>query len=336
MNDEFKMPPFLRQIIVIAVIFVALMGMKYSSEILGPLFLSIFISIIIYPFLMWLRRRGLSYNSSVLVTLAGTLALGAAIIGFLVVTLAQFVKEIPNFTIQSGFLSQYGDQIIKFLVENIPIENAGGLISIGIFLLFSVIFLVYELPNIKTRLEKSFGADSPTLNTTLSLVHDTVEYFVIRAKVNLFYGISVSVILFVFDINFAVLWGLLTFALGFIPYIGIIIAAIPPVLIAWSKFGIQGAIIMTVFFIILNTIAESIIFPRLTGKGLQMSVYVVFVSLFVWGWVLGPVGFLIGVPLTLVVIRYLENYKETKWLASIMSSGEEEDTKKKKSEDMGN
>jgi len=329
MNDEFKMPSFFTQILVIAVIFVVFLGMKYSAEILGPLLLSIFISIIIYPFLMWLKRRGLSYNSSVLITLAGTFALGAAIIGFLVVTLAQFVKEIPTFTIQSGFLSQYGDQIIKFLVENIPIENAGGLISIGIFLLFSVIFLVYELPNIKTRLEKSFGTDSPTLNTTLSLFHDTIEYFVIRAKVNFFYGISVSFILFVFDINFAVLWGLLTFALGFIPYIGIIIAAIPPVLVAWSKFGIQGAIIMAVFFIILNTIAESIIFPRLTGKGLQMSVYVVFVSLFVWGWVLGPVGFLIGVPLTLVVIRYLENYKETKWLASIMSSGEEEDAQKK-------
>jgi len=329
MNDEFKMPSFFTQILVIAVIFVVFLGMKYSAEILGPLLLSIFISIIIYPFLMWLKRRGLSYNSSVLITLAGTFALGAAIIGFLVVTLAQFVKEIPTFTIQSGFLSQYGDQIIKFLVENIPIENAGGLISIGIFLLFSVIFLVYELPNIKTRLEKSFGTDSPTLNTTLSLFHDTIEYFVIRAKVNFFYGISVSFILFVFDINFAVLWGLLTFALGFIPYIGIIIAAIPPILVAWSKFGIQGAIIMAVFFIILNTIAESIIFPRLTGKGLQMSVYVVFVSLFVWGWVLGPVGFLIGVPLTLVVIRYLENYKETKWLASIMSSGEEEDAQNK-------
>jgi len=329
MNDEFKMPSFFTQILVIAVIFVVFLGMKYSAEILGPLLLSIFISIIIYPFLMWLKRRGLSYNSSVLITLAGTFALGAAIIGFLVVTLAQFVKEIPTFTIQSGFLSQYGDQIIKFLVENIPIENAGGLISIGIFLLFSVIFLVYELPNIKTRLEKSFGTDSPTLNTTLSLFHDTIEYFVIRAKVNFFYGISVSFILFVFDINFAVLWGLLTFALGFIPYIGIIIAAIPPILVAWSKFGIQGAIIMAVFFIILNTIAESIIFPRLTGKGLQMSVYVVFVSLFVWGWVLGPVGFLIGVPLTLVVIRYLENYKETKWLASIMSSGEEEHAQKK-------
>ena len=332
MNEEFKLPSFLQQIIVIAVIFVALLGMKYSSEILGPLFLSIFISIIIYPFLMWLKKRGLSYNLSVLITIAGTLALGAAVMGFLVYSLAQLVKELPNFTIQSGFLSQYGDQIVKFLVENIPIENAGGLIAIGIFLLFSVIFLVYELPYIKTRLEKSFGAESTTLKTTFGLVHDTIDYFVIRAKVNFFYGIAVSAILFVFDINFAVLWGLLTFVLGFIPYIGIIIAAIPPVLVAWSKYGIQGAILMAVFFIIINTIAESIIFPRLTGKGLQMSVYVVFVSLFVWGWVLGPTGFLIGVPLTLVVIRYLENFKETQWLASIMSSEEEADTTKTKDE----
>ncbi len=333
MNDEFKIPSFLQQILVIAVIFVALLGMKYSSVILGPIFLSIFISIIIYPFLMWLKKKGLSYNLSVLVTLVGTLALGAAIMGFLVYTLAQLVKALPTFTINSsGFLAQYGNQIITFIVDNIPVSDSAGLIAIGTFLLFSVIFLVYELPQIKTRLEKGFGTDSPTLNKTFALIRDTIDYFIIRAKVNFFYGISVSVILFVFDINFAVLWGLLTFFLGFIPYIGIIIAAIPPVLIAWSKFGIQGAIIMGLFFIIINTIAESIIFPKLTGKGLQMSVYVVFVSLFVWGWVLGPTGFLIGVPLTLIVIKYLENYDETRWLASIMSSGEEEDENNKKND----
>jgi predicted PurR-regulated permease PerM len=298
---------------------------------LGPIFLSIFISIIIYPFLIWLTKKGLSYNLSVLLTLIGTLALGAAIMGFLVYTLAQLVKALPTLTINSsGFLAQYGNQIITFIVDNIPISDSAGLIAIGTFLLFSVIFLVYELPQIKKRLIKGFGADSPTLNKTFSLVRDTIEYFVIRAKVNFLYGIGVSAILFIFDINFAVLWGLLTFFLGFIPYVGIIIAAIPPVLVAWAKYGIMGAILMGLFFVIINTVAESIIFPKLTGKGLQMSVYVVFVSLFVWGWVLGPTGFLIGVPLTLIVIRYLENFEETRWLASLMTSDEEEDNKEKK------
>jgi predicted PurR-regulated permease PerM len=330
MSDEFKIPPFLRQIIIIAVIFVALLGMKYTSEILGPILLAIFLSIIIYPVLMWLKKRGLSYNQAVAVTLVGTLALGAATLGFLVVSLGQLVKELPNLTINSSsILAQYGNEIIKLIVTNIPIENITGLIAIGTFLIFAVIFLVYELPLIKERLINGLGADSPTLNKVFEIVDANINYFIIRAKVNLIYGIGVSAILFIFDINFAVLWGLLTFVLGFIPYLGIIIAAIPPVLVAWAKYGIGGAIAMGVFFIIINTIAESYIFPRLTGKGLQMSVFVVFVSLFVWGWVLGPTGFLIGVPLTLIVIKYLQNFEETRWLALLMTSEEEDKTPEK-------
>ena len=330
MSDESKIPPFLRQIIVIAVIFVALLGMKYTSEILGPILIAIFLSIIIYPVLMWLKKRGLSYNQSVAVTLVGILALGAAILGFLVISLGQLVKEIPNMTISSsGILAQYGNDIIKFIVTNIPIENITGLITIGTFLIFAVMFLVYELPLIKDRLVKGLGADSPSLNKIFYIIEANINYFIIRAKVNLIYGLGVSAILFIFDINFAVLWGLLTFALGFIPYLGIIIAAIPPVLVAWAKYGIGGAIVMGVFFIIINTIAESYIFPKLTGKGLQMSAFVVFVSLFVWGWVLGPTGFLIGVPLTIIVIKYLQNYEETRWLALLMTSEEEEKTPEK-------
>jgi predicted PurR-regulated permease PerM len=150
-------------------------------------------------------------------------------------------------------------------------------------------------------------------------------------KVNLLYGVGGSGILIVFGIDFAVLWGLLTFILGFIPYVGIILAAIPPVLVAWAKYGIEGAIVMGLFFVIINTIAESYVFPKLTGKDLQMSVYVVFASVFIWGWVLGPVGFFIGVPLTMVIILYLENFDETRWLASLMSSGDEDVPDKKKS-----
>ncbi len=329
---DLKTPSYTRQIMLIAFIFLAIIGMKYSSEILGPILLSIFLAIIIYPVLMWLEKKGLSYNKSVLLTLVGTLVLGVAILWFLVVSLTQLVKELPDFTINSsGILAQYGNEIIKFIVTNIPIENITGLIATGTFLLFAVIFLVYELPLIKVRLVNGLGSDSSTLSKIFDIVDANIKYFIIRAKVNLIYGIGVSAILFVFDINFAVLWGLLTFALGFIPYIGIIIAAIPPVLVAWAKYGIWGAIAMGIFFIIINTVAESYIFPRLTGKGLQMSVFVVFVSLFVWGWILGPTGFLIGVPLTLIVIKYLENYDETRWLALLMGSEDEDDNKEKKS-----
>ncbi len=329
MMDDYKIPPFLRLIIIIAVIFVAIIGLKFTAPILGLIILSIFLSLLFYPFLRWLEKRGLSYNLSILVTLVGISALFLGILALLAVSLTQLVKELPSLTINySSFLAEYGNQIIQFLVTNIPFGNIAGLIADGIFMLFAVIFLVYELPQIKKRLVNSLGADNPTLKKTFDLIGTFIKYFIIRVKVNFIYGIGVAGILFLFDINFAVLWGLLTFLLGFIPYLGIMIAAIPPILVTWSKYGIQSAIIMAILFIIINTIVESYIFPKLTGKGLQMSVYVVFAALFVWGWILGPAGFFIGIPLTLIIIKYLDHFDETRWLASLMTSGEETPKKK--------
>ena len=337
MADNFKIPPFLRQIIIIAVILSAVVALKFTAPITSLILLSIFLSLLIYPFLKWLEKRGISYNMGMLITLLGIFILGIGILAFLVVALSQLVQALPSLSIKSSdFLAQYGNQIIQFIVSNIPISNITGLIADGTFIIFAVIFLVYELPQIKKRLIKGLGEDNNSLNKAFGFVGTLIKYFIIRVKINFIYGIGVAGVLFIFDINFAVLWGLLTFILGFIPYLGIIIAAIPPVLVAWSKYGIQAAVIMAIFFITINTIAESYIFPRLTGKGLQMSVYVVFASLFVWGWILGPVGFFLGVPLTLIIIRYLENFDETRWLSLLMTSGDADtqltDNKQKKEE----
>ena len=327
---DLEIPPFLRPILIITIIFVAVIGLNYTASISSLILLSIFLSLLIYPFLKWLEKRGLSYNVSILLTLAGILVLGLLILGFLFITLEQLANALPSISIQSNnFLAQYGNQIIQFIISKVNLSDITGFIANGIFIVFAVIFLVYELPQIKKRIIKSLGADNPTLKKSFVLVDSFVKYFIIRAKVNLFYGIGVSGVLSLFDINFALLWGLLTFFLGFIPYLGVVIAAIPPVLIAWSEYGITGAIAVALFFVAINTIAESFIFPKLTGKGLQMSVYVVFVSLFVWGWILGPIGFFIGVPLTLIIIKYLDNFEETKWLANLMISSEKEDEKKK-------
>ena len=324
MVDNFKIPPFLRQIIIIVVLLSAVVALKFTAPITSLILLSIFLSLLIYPFLRWLERRGLSYNWGMLLTLLGIFILGIGILAFLVVTLSQLVQALPGLSIKSSsFLAQYGNQIIEFIVSNIPVTNIKGLIADGTFIIFAVIFLVYELPQIKKRLIRGLGADNLTLNKMFALVGDFIKYFIIRVKINLIYGLGVAGILFVFDINFAVLWGLLTFILGFIPYLGIVIAAIPPVLVAGSRYGIQAAVIMGLFFVVINTIAESYIFPRLTGKGLQMSVYVVFASLFVWGWILGPVGFFLGVPLTLIILKYLENFDETRWIALLMASDED-------------
>lgn len=330
MAEEYKIPPFLNQIVIIAVIILAFIGIKYIAPILGPVLLSIFICLLIYPFLMWLKKRGFSYNVSIIITIVLTFVLGASLLAVLANSLSQLVAAAPTITIDpNSFMATYANQILQFLLSNIPYENIAGFIEIGFFLLFAVIFLVYELPYVKSRLVKGFGEDSPSLKHTFDLIGDFIEYFVIRIKVNLFAAVGFLGIFLLFDINFAILWGILTFVLGFIPYIGIMLAAIPPILIAWAKYGIWGAVGITVLFVIINTIAESYVFPKLTGKGLQMSVYVVFISLFIWGWVMGLIGMFLAVPLTLVIIKYLENFDDTRWLALLMTTEDEEEKAEK-------
>jgi AI-2 transport protein TqsA len=334
MAEEYKIPPFLHQIVIIAVIILAFIGMKYIAPILGPVLISIFIAVLIYPFLMWLKKKGFSYNISILITLVATFVLGAGLLAVVVDSLSQLAAAASTITIDpDSFLATYANQIIQFLFTNIPLENIAGMVEIGFFLLFAIIFLIYELPYVKSRLVKGFGENSPSLKNTLDLIGEFIEYFVIRIKVNLFAAVGFLAVFLLFDINFAILWGILTFVLGFIPYIGIMLAAIPPILIAWAKYGIWGALGITVLFVIINTIAESYVFPKLTGKGLQISVYVVFVSLFIWGWLLGFAGMFLAVPLTLVVIKYLENFEETHWLALLMTTEDEEEKEKVEKEE---
>ncbi|MDO8869365.1 MAG: AI-2E family transporter [Methanobacteriaceae archaeon] len=325
MTEEYKIPPFLNQIVIIAVVILAFIGMKYIAPIMGPVLISIFIAILIYPFLMWLKKKGFSYNISILITIVATFVLGAGLLAILVDSLSQLAAAAPNITIDpDSILATYANQIIQFLLSNIPFEDIAGIIEIGFFLLFAIIFLIYELPYVKSRLIKGFGKDSPSLKNTFDLIRDFIEYFVIRIKVNLFAAVGFFGVFLLFDINFAILWGILTFVLGFIPYIGIMLAAIPPILIAWAKYGIWGALGITILFVIINTIAESFVFPKLTGKGLQISVYIVFISLFIWGWLMGLIGMFLAVPLTIVVIKYLDNFEETRWLALLMTTDDEE------------
>lgn len=237
---DLEIPPFLRQIFILAIIIISIVGLKFSAPIVGPILLSMFLSILIYPFLIWLKKRGLSYNLSLVITIIGALALGGLILIFLFYTLNQLVTQIPEFSINSSTLfAQPANELIKTILSNIDLSNITNIIANGFFVLFSTLFLIYEMPALKSRLINGLGTDNPFLNHMLNLTRLFIKYFLIRVKVNLFMAIGASVVLILFGIDFALLWGLLAFILGFIPYLGLILATVPPMIVAWSKYGIQ-------------------------------------------------------------------------------------------------
>jgi predicted PurR-regulated permease PerM len=140
----------------------------------------------------------------------------------------------------------------------------------------------------------------------------------IKTLVSLATGILVAIWLTVIGVDYALLWGLLTFALNYVPNIGSIIAAVPAVLLAIIQLGFMRAGAAAAGYVVINLLMGSVIEPRFMGRGLGLSTLVVFLSLIFWGWVLGPVGMLLSVPLTITAKIALDSRDETRWIAVLL------------------
>jgi predicted PurR-regulated permease PerM len=139
------------------------------------------------------------------------------------------------------------------------------------------------------------------------------------------------ILLLILNIDYALLWGLLAFLLNFIPNIGSIIAAIPAILLSLIQFGPGIAIITSVGYLVINFVFGNVLEPRMMGKGLGLSTLIVFLSLIFWGWILGPVGMLLSVPLTMVVKIALDSSDDTRWIATLLGTSITETTSDLKS-----
>jgi predicted PurR-regulated permease PerM len=119
-------------------------------------------------------------------------------------------------------------------------------------------------------------------------------------------------------VDFALLWGILAWFLGYIPSIGFWLALIPPVILAWAQYGVTTALIVFAGYVLINGSVQNILQPRMMGERLQISPVVVFVSLFVWGWLLGGIGAILAVPLTMMILIVLDSFDGTRWLVVLV------------------
>jgi len=144
------------------------------------------------------------------------------------------------------------------------------------------------------------------------------SYLVIKSVVSIATGVLITVWLSILGVDYPVLWGLLAFLFNFVPNIGSIIAAVPAVMLAMVQLGADAALYTALGYVTVNIIMGNVIEPRYMGKGVGLSTLVVFLSLVVWGWILGPVGMLLSVPLTMIVKLACEAKPETLWIAVLL------------------
>ena len=146
------------------------------------------------------------------------------------------------------------------------------------------------------------------------------SYLLIKTLMSLITGAIIAIVLALMGVDFPLLWGALAVLLNYIPTIGSIIAAVPPILLSLVQLGPWYALGVTILFLAVNMIIGNILEPAFTGKQLGLSPLVVFISLLFWGWVWGPTGMILSVPLTMIIKIIMENTEGMRWMAKVLDA----------------
>lgn len=198
---------------------------------------------------------------------------------------------------------------------------AMGMLSQGFLILLVVIFILFEAMVLPSKVRALPGMDETQWTRLQTIVDNIRRYMAIKTLVSLLTGVLVALMLWILGIPFALLLGLLAFMLNFVPNVGSIIAAIPAVLLAVVDAGLGTAVGIAIGYVAINIGVGNGLEPRVMGRGLGLSPLIILLSLIFWGWVLGPVGMLLSVPLTMTGKIILEADPSTQWLALLMSGG---------------
>ena len=316
-------------------------GMRVIAPILTTIFFSIFAALIFIPLVRWLKHKGIPSGLSVLLVILLFVFL-VAILGLVVVGAAiQFGNQIPscqtNFTgfidtfthhIPSNYIPSQGELSLNSILRDIASITfflmksiINGLVNTGTtagIIILTTAFLLIDAANTPEKMNSELETQSELQMRMSKFAKNLVGFIVIRAETNLITAIGVTVIFLIGGIDYAILWGVLIFLLSYIPYIGLVIASIPPAMLALFKYGPVGALAVFVIIAVVNMLAENVVFPSLAGKGLKLSPAFLFIALIYWSYVLGAVGVLLSIPLTIVLKILLESFDDTKWLVRLI------------------
>jgi AI-2 transport protein TqsA len=314
---------------------VIIAGLRAGQSLLLPFLIAVLLAMVSFPLVRWLQQHRVPTALAVLLTVLVVL-LGVSFVGLVVtVTAREFAALVPGYQARlTALLAEWMAYLEGRGVDTsqwLRMANPGAALDLvrmlfsGITAVLSNAFLVLLITSFILLEAASFG---PKLRAALGMeledVHwshvtrDVHRYLWMKTLVSLATGFSIWVWAEVLGLDFAVLWGFLAFVLNYIPAFGSILASIPATLLALIQLGPLGALFMLIGFIVVNVVLGNIVEPQLLGRRLGLSPLVVLVSVIFWGWMWGPVGMLMAVPITMTVKIMLENVEGLRWVAVLM------------------
>ena len=316
-------------------------GMYAAQAIIVPFFLSVFIAIISTPVLFGLEKRGVPKLVAFLIVLAVVIVFIAGIVMVIGASASDFMENLPEYQAKLNALLISAIKWAK--VHDIPVSQSkilanldpgmlmgfiggmiggiGAMLSKGLLIFITTAFIIFETSTFpekveKFRLKKSGDENSPRKPNVF--IRKIKHYLAIKTATSLLTAVLVAIGLLAVGVDYPFLWGLLAFFLNFIPSIGAILAAVPVLLLTLIQFGVWTTVWVGVGYTVLNIAIGNFIEPNFMGKELGLSPLVVFLSLVFWGWLLGPIGMLLSVPLTMTAKIACDSRRETKWIGVLL------------------
>ncbi len=335
-------------LLIIVLSMLVLFGIQYARDIVLPVIIASFLAIISYSITDFLRRylrlpHWLAVTFTVLVdvgvifgiiSLINFLAadLKASIQGELANRFAEKYSEIMLWLDKFG-LAEHARSMVKSPQEIFDTQQMLELIqtltskvfsvmSITAIVLILMTFFLGEAPLFKRNMEKLTSSDTGK-DQVLRALLGIQRYLFIKTISSLATGGLAWGLCAAINVPFAFLWGVLAYVLNYVPTFGSIAAALPPILLAWLMHSWGDGFIVMAGYLIINFLIGNGVEPLFLGKQFGIATTVVLLSVILWGWVLGPIGMLLAVPITVLIKLAFENSKDLSWMATMISDDNE-------------
>jgi len=338
MTDQSNFPRGTRFLMIAAALVIIIGGINQAQSVLVSFLVAVFLSMLGTPPVLWLERKRIPSVVAVLLVVTGMVAI-LLIVGALVgASINSFYTELPAYqtrfqehvsAFQEFFTTKGIRGIDKVLLGYVKpeavmsltaslIAELGSALSNIVLILLTVAFILFEATSFPVKLRAVLGEPRQVFPQFTRFVGDIERYMLIKTFISLATGLLIGTWLTILGVDFPVLWGFLAFLLNYVPNVGSTIAAVPAVLLAFIQLGIGSAIMATAGYMAVNFILDNVVETRLMGRKLGLSTLVVFLSLIFWGSLLGPVGMVLCIPLTMTLKFACENNKGTQWIAVLL------------------
>lgn len=318
---------------------VVIAGLRAAAPLFTPFALAVFIAVVSLPAVRFLRRRLRLPNSLAILGIVVLVAMALAFFSWIVLqTAVELRAELPAYLTRAQELEQsvrtrllawgldlgprdYSNFFEQERMIDFATSAARGVTSaasVFFLILLFLIFILAESVAIPDKLRLVYGPAPASLASGSVVLAQVQRYLVLKTLISLVTGIVIGIGAALLGVDFALFWGLLAFVLNYVPNIGSVIAAVPAVLVALLQLGVGPALGLSAIYLVVNMVVGNMVDPIVIGRELRLSPLIVLMSLVFWGWVWGPVGMFLSVPLTIVVRIIMENTESLARLAKMM------------------